>query len=315
MIRTARADQALRLGSPPSTRSTWTCGPVTSTASSAPTVRARPPRCGCCSAWCWRRRARIEVLGQPMPAAAAEVLPRVGALVEGPAAYGHLSGRANLRLLDASGPAGPRRGPTGAARVAEVLDQVGLGGVGRRPVKAYSLGMRQRLGLAAALLRRTGAAGARRTDQRPGSAGHPRDPGPAAAAQRRRERPSSCPATCWPRWSSSAPGSACSTGAGWCVQDSAGRPAGPDRTDVVRTDPGCRARPAALLDGRVESPRRRPAARCDAGRTRAGLNAARLVGLQGVRVDELGPSSAARLEEVVAAAHRRRDGAPVAERR
>jgi len=38
----------------------------------------------------------IEVLGQPMPAAGRDVLPRVGALVEGPAAYPHLSGRANL---------------------------------------------------------------------------------------------------------------------------------------------------------------------------------------------------------------------------
>ena len=39
-------------------------------------------------------------------------------------------------------------------RIDEALEQVGLGGVGRRPVKAYSLGMRQRLGLAAALIRR-----------------------------------------------------------------------------------------------------------------------------------------------------------------
>jgi ABC-type multidrug transport system ATPase subunit len=95
---------------------------------------------------------RIEVLGERMPkAAAADVLPKVGALVEGPAAYGHLSGRSNLMLLDASGPAGPRR--TRTDRVAEVLELVGLDAVGKRPVKAYSLGMRQRLGLAAALLR------------------------------------------------------------------------------------------------------------------------------------------------------------------
>jgi ABC-2 type transport system ATP-binding protein len=80
------------------------------------------------------------------------VLPRVGSLIEGPAAYGHLSGRENLALLDASGPGGSWR--TRRQRIAEVLDQVGLAGVGRRPVKAYSLGMRQRLGLAAALLRR-----------------------------------------------------------------------------------------------------------------------------------------------------------------
>ena len=93
----------------------------------------------------------IELLGQAMPRASRSVLPRVGALVEGPAAYGHLSGRANLMLYDASGPRIPRSGR--GRRVDEVLEQVGLAQVGRRPVKAYSLGMRQRLGLGAALLR------------------------------------------------------------------------------------------------------------------------------------------------------------------
>ena len=99
----------------------------------------------------------MEVLGQPMPRAAAQVLPRVGTLIEGPAAYGHLSGAANLRLHDASGrlPRGVHGGGRRdrGRRVREVLDVVGLGAVGRRPVSAYSLGMRQRLGLAAALLR------------------------------------------------------------------------------------------------------------------------------------------------------------------
>jgi len=76
----------------------------------------------------------IEVLGKPIPSRVREVLPRVGALVEGPSAYGHLSGRANLALIDAAG-------------------QVGLAGIDGRPVRKYSLGMRQRLGLAAALLR------------------------------------------------------------------------------------------------------------------------------------------------------------------
>lgn len=93
----------------------------------------------------------MELLGAPMPKSAHRVLPQVGALVEGPGAYGHLSGRANLELLDAAGPGGQRR--TRRARVDAALDEVGLAGVGRRRVKAYSLGMRQRLGLAAALLR------------------------------------------------------------------------------------------------------------------------------------------------------------------
>jgi ABC-2 type transport system ATP-binding protein len=94
----------------------------------------------------------IEVLGKPVPKRVAEVLPDVGALVEGPAAYPHLSGRRNLALLDAAGRGGDRR--TRRQRIDEALEQVGLGGVDQRPVKAYSLGMRQRLGLAGALLRR-----------------------------------------------------------------------------------------------------------------------------------------------------------------
>jgi len=89
-----------------------------------------------------------EVLGRPMPRAAASVLPEVGTLVEGPAAYGHLTGRENLELFDAMGSG--RRGRR--ARIGDVLERVGLGVAGERKVKGYSLGMRQRLGLAAALL-------------------------------------------------------------------------------------------------------------------------------------------------------------------
>jgi ABC-2 type transport system ATP-binding protein len=95
---------------------------------------------------------RMEVLGEPMPAAARRVLPRVGALVEGPAAYPHLSGRRNLALFDAMGADGRREDRR--HRVGEALERVGLGAVDQRPVRAYSLGMRQRLGLAGALLRR-----------------------------------------------------------------------------------------------------------------------------------------------------------------
>jgi ABC-type multidrug transport system ATPase subunit len=94
----------------------------------------------------------VELLGEPMPRRAARVLPRVGAIVEGPAFYRNLSGRANLAVIDAAGPGGPRR--TRRARLAEALERVSLAGVDDRPVRAYSLGMKQRLGLAAALLRR-----------------------------------------------------------------------------------------------------------------------------------------------------------------
>ncbi|MCW2648287.1 MAG: type transport system ATP-binding protein [Pseudonocardiales bacterium] len=92
----------------------------------------------------------VELLGEPMPRGGRRVLPKVGTLVEGAAAYGHLSARANLELLDASGGSAGRR--TRRHRIDDVLEQVGLAGTGRRPVKAFSLGMRQRLGLAAALL-------------------------------------------------------------------------------------------------------------------------------------------------------------------
>jgi ABC-type multidrug transport system ATPase subunit len=91
------------------------------------------------------------LLGRPMPAGAAAVLPRVGALVEGPAFHPHLSGRANLERLDAADrTADPR---TARARIGTALDQVGLSAAAGKKVRAYSLGMKQRLGIAAALLR------------------------------------------------------------------------------------------------------------------------------------------------------------------
>jgi len=102
----------------------------------------------------------IEVMGRRIPRHAREVLPQIGALIEEPAAYPHMSGRANLSLIDAAGPGGSA-GAGGSSgrrsrrkRIDEALEMVGLAGVDRRPVKAYSLGMRQRLGLAAALIRR-----------------------------------------------------------------------------------------------------------------------------------------------------------------
>jgi ABC-type multidrug transport system ATPase subunit len=97
---------------------------------------------------------QIEVMGLRIPRNVREVLPQIGALIEEPAAYPHLSGRVNLALFDAAGPGGRSARRTRGKRIDEALEQVGLAGVGRRPVKAYSLGMRQRLGLAAALMRR-----------------------------------------------------------------------------------------------------------------------------------------------------------------
>jgi ABC-2 type transport system ATP-binding protein len=94
---------------------------------------------------------RVELLGSPMPDGAAHVLPRVGALVEGPGFHPYLSGRDNLLRLDAADRtvtnAGARR------RVAEALDRVGLAAAEGKRYRAYSMGMRQRLGLAAALLK------------------------------------------------------------------------------------------------------------------------------------------------------------------
>ncbi|MFC9623132.1 ATP-binding cassette domain-containing protein [Streptomyces sp. NPDC056930] len=91
-----------------------------------------------------------QVLGHPMPGAARAVLPQVGALIEGPALYGFLSGRDNLLRYDSADPTADPR--TRRDRVGQALDRVGLAAAAGKKAKAYSLGMKQRLGLAAALL-------------------------------------------------------------------------------------------------------------------------------------------------------------------
>jgi ABC-2 type transport system ATP-binding protein len=91
-----------------------------------------------------------RVLGSPMPVSLDTVLPRVGALVEGPAFSPFLTGEQNLRRFDAADRHSPAA--TRVARVASALDRVGLTHAAKKKAHAYSLGMKQRLGLAGALL-------------------------------------------------------------------------------------------------------------------------------------------------------------------
>ncbi|WP_152360698.1 ABC transporter ATP-binding protein [Microlunatus speluncae] len=91
-----------------------------------------------------------RLFGLPMPQSSRAVLKRVGALVEGPAFHPYLSGRSNLIRLDAADRSADPR--TSDRRVDAALDRVGLLGAAGKKYRAYSLGMRQRLALAAALL-------------------------------------------------------------------------------------------------------------------------------------------------------------------
>ncbi len=88
----------------------------------------------------------IEVLGEPYSWRDRQRLARTGALIETPAFYPYLSGRDNLRVFGATGPAASHSRPD------EVLEAVGLTDRAKDKVRTYSLGMRQRLGIALALL-------------------------------------------------------------------------------------------------------------------------------------------------------------------
>jgi ABC-2 type transport system ATP-binding protein len=99
---------------------------------------------------CRPTAGEVTLLGGAMPDDAAAVLPRVGALVEGPGFHPFLSGRENLLRAAAFEPLVPSGGT--AAIVDGALERVGLTDAARRAYRGYSLGMKQRLGLAAALL-------------------------------------------------------------------------------------------------------------------------------------------------------------------
>ena len=145
-----RADQALRPGDRRRRRRPAGARRASGTACSGRTARARRRSSGCCWVWSTPPRARSRCSAGRCPGGRGAA--RVGALVEGPAAYPHLSGRANLRLLDAAGPgrAAARPAATGSRRRSSGSGSAASTG-GR--CRAYSLGMRQRLGLAGALLR------------------------------------------------------------------------------------------------------------------------------------------------------------------
>jgi ABC-2 type transport system ATP-binding protein len=93
---------------------------------------------------------RYSLLGHDGGLPAASVLSRVGSLVEGPAFHPYLSGWANLARVDAADRLASER--TARARIGAALDRVGLTAAARKNYRNYSLGMRQRLGIAAALL-------------------------------------------------------------------------------------------------------------------------------------------------------------------
>jgi len=88
----------------------------------------------------------VEILGQDIATHGSHILPRVGALVETPALYLYMSGRDNLRA------AGSVLGGVPEKRIDAVLELVGLRIRQKDRVRTYSLGMKQRLGVAMALL-------------------------------------------------------------------------------------------------------------------------------------------------------------------
>jgi len=91
-----------------------------------------------------------SLLGVPVPGGATKVLHRVGSLVEGPAFYPFLTGTANLARYDAADRSADPA--TAKSRIGKALDLVGLTAAAGKRYRHYSLGMKQRLAIAAGLL-------------------------------------------------------------------------------------------------------------------------------------------------------------------
>jgi ABC-2 type transport system ATP-binding protein len=88
----------------------------------------------------------MYLLGYPVPSQRARALARVGAIVDEPRFHGHLTGRQNLQILAAA------REPAATARIDSSLERVGMLHRADDKVSKYSMGMRQRLGVAACLI-------------------------------------------------------------------------------------------------------------------------------------------------------------------
>src|SRR5262249_33446355 len=91
-------------------------------------------------------KGRMTLLGLPVPSKRRRALARVGAIVDEPRFHGHMTGRQNLWALAAA------RATEAHARIAAALERVGLPARANDRVSTYSLGMRQRLGIAACLI-------------------------------------------------------------------------------------------------------------------------------------------------------------------
>src|SRR5262249_2808439 len=91
-------------------------------------------------------RGRMRLLGLPVPAKRRDALARVGAIVDEPRFHGHMTGRQNLWTLAAA------REPAAHMRIDAALERVGLLDRADDRVSKYSMGMRQRLGIAACLI-------------------------------------------------------------------------------------------------------------------------------------------------------------------
>src|SRR5271163_4972726 len=88
----------------------------------------------------------MSLLGYPVPRHRDRALARIGAIVDEPRFHGHLTGRENLEILAAA------REPAARARIGPALERVGIAHRADDKVSKYSMGMRQRLGVAACLL-------------------------------------------------------------------------------------------------------------------------------------------------------------------